>query len=277
MAAQQDSVVSTYSPSLRGKRVLVLEDRLLNQNVIQKQLKKLGIDCVLAADGVKGLEMLAHQQFDLILCDCSMPMMNGYEFTQALRLRESARRDGHHMPVIALTANAFREDVERCLKAGMDDFISKPVTMDRLAAMLVRWLSPPGTTATAAVDQEKTDDIKVTPMIDIRALAEILGTNKPEMLNEVLAEFVGVAGNSLSNVEAAVTSGDPDRIKLAAHGAKGEARCAAAIGLAGLYSELERRAKDDDRAVSLELLIRTAVEVKHVRDFIQERLGGHVS
>jgi HPt (histidine-containing phosphotransfer) domain-containing protein len=179
--------------------------------------------------------------------------------------------------VIALTANAFREDVERCLKAGMDDFISKPVTMGRLAAMLVRWLSPPGTTATAAVEQEKTDDIKVRPTIDIGALAEILGTSKPDMLNEVLAEFVGAAGDSLSNVEAAVSSGDPDRIKAAAHGAKGEARCAAAVRLAGLYSELEHKAESGDQAVSRELVARTAVEVRRVEDFIRERLGVHVS
>ena len=136
LAEQQESVASAYSPSLSGKRVLILEDRLLNQTVIQKQLKKLGVDCMLVANGVKGLEMLDRQRFDLILCDCSMPVMNGYEFTRALRQQESAQVDDRRVPVIALTANAFREDVDRCLENGMDDFISKPVTMDRLAAML---------------------------------------------------------------------------------------------------------------------------------------------
>ena len=143
IAGQQESVASAYGPTLVGKRVLVLEDRLLNQTVIQKQLRKLGVDCALVDNGVKGLEMLDRQRFDLILCDCSMPVMNGYEFTQALRLRESTQPVARHIPVIALTANAFREDVDRCLISGMDDFISKPVTIDRLAATMFRWLNRP--------------------------------------------------------------------------------------------------------------------------------------
>jgi signal transduction histidine kinase/DNA-binding NarL/FixJ family response regulator/HPt (histidine-containing phosphotransfer) domain-containing protein len=276
LAELQDSVASAYSPSLSGKRVLILEDRLLNQTVIQKQLKKLGVDCVLVANGVMGLEMLDRQRFDLILCDCSMPVMNGYEFTQALRRRESAQVNDRRVPVIALTANAFREDVDRCLESGMDDFISKPVTMDRLAAMLLRWLSP-NAPAAAALGRAQTDHVGTAPTIDIGALAEILGTNEPEMLNEVLAQFVSVVVESLSNVDAAVSSGDPDRIKAAAHGAKGEARCSAAIGLAGLYSELESQAKNNDRAASQELIARTEVEVRRVERFIRERLGGKVS
>ena len=276
LAEQQESVASAYSPSLSGKRVLILEDRLLNQTVIQKQLKKLGVDCVLVVNGVKGLEMLDRQRFDLILCDCSMPVMNGYEFTRALRRRESAQVDDRRLPVIALTANAFREDVDRCLQSGMDDFISKPVTMDRLAAMLLRWLNPHAPVA-AASDRAPSDDAGTAPTIDIGALGEILGTTEPEMLDEVLAQFVSVAVESLSNVEAAVSSGDPDRIKAAAHGAKGEARCSAAMVLAGLYSELESQAEKNDRAAWQELIARTEVEVRRVEHFIQKRLRGKVS
>ena len=109
-------------------------------------------------------------------------------------------------------------------------------------------------------------------------MTEILGTNEPELLNEVLAQFVGAAADSLANVDAAVSSGDPERIQAAAHGAKGEARCAAANGLAGLYAELERNAKDKnaDRAVSRELMARTAVELLRVENFIQGRLGAEL-
>jgi signal transduction histidine kinase/CheY-like chemotaxis protein/HPt (histidine-containing phosphotransfer) domain-containing protein len=275
MAEQLESVATAFSPSLVGKRVLVLEDRLLNQTVVQKQLKKLGVDCVVVANGLMGLEMLNCQKFDLILCDCSMPVMNGYEFTQALRRKESVKIGGCRMPVIALTANAFREDVDRCLESGMDDFISKPVTMDRLAAMLVRWLSPAAPAAAPIRIQIARPGL--TPTIDLVGLAEILGTKEPETLNEVLEEFIGVALDSLSNVDAAVSSGDPDRIKAAAHGAKGEARCAAAIGLAALYADLERKAKDPDSASLRQTIASIALELRSVEVFIRERLEARVS
>jgi signal transduction histidine kinase/HPt (histidine-containing phosphotransfer) domain-containing protein/ActR/RegA family two-component response regulator len=273
---QQESVGSANSRSLRGKRVLVLEDRLLNQTVIQKQLTKLGIDCVLVTNGARGLEVFDRQQFDIILCDCSMPVMNGYEFTQALRLRESAQEGSSRIPVIALTANAFREDMDRCLQSGMDDFISKPVTMDRLAAVLLRWLSPlpPPLSEISGLQASDTPEALA---IDMGGLVEVLGSNDPKVLNEVLAQFVEAAAESLVSVHEAVSSGDPDRIKAAAHGAKGEARCAAAIGLADLYAELERRAKDKDSVASNDLIVRTAAELRRVERFVRERLGAKPS
>jgi len=272
LAAQQAAVVSAFGSVLNGTHVLVLEDRLVNQTVIQKQLKKLGIDCTLAINGIKGLETLDRQRFDLILCDCSMPEMNGYDFTRVLRRREAAASGGRRIPVIALTANAFHEDADKCFEAGMDDFISKPVTMDRLAAMLVRWLSPLDRTL-AVTDQTHREDVVIRHKIDIGVLSEILGTDEPETLNQVLSEFLATARSSLSGVEAAVLSGSSDHVEVAAHSAKGEARCAAATGLSELYAELERLAKAGDRAGVQSLAVRAATELRHVEDYIRERLG----
>lgn len=275
LADQQESVASAYSSTLSGKRVLVLEDRLLNQTVIQKQLKKLGVECVLVGNGRKGLEMLDRQQFDLVLCDCSMPEMNGYEFTQAVRIQEAALSVARHIPVIALTANAFREDVDRCIETGMDDFISKPVTMDRLAATLFRSLSLCASEPVTSGEAQATNSAAF-PTIDLGALSEILGTRDSETLNEVLAQFAGVAVDSLSNVEAALSSGDFERIVSAAHGAKGEARCAAALALAVLYAELERKGHDIGRAAAQEITGRISAEVHRVKSYIRERLGATV-
>jgi len=269
LAAQQAAVVSAFGPSLRGARILVLEDRLINQTVIQKQLKKLGIDCALAFNGIGGFEMLERQRFDLILCDCSMPEMNGYDFTRALRVREAAAGVGFRVPVIALTANAFREDADKCFEAGMDDFISKPVTMDRLAAMLVRWLSR--SPLAAATDYPRARPAEEPPTIDLTGLAEILGSGEPALLDEVLAEFLAIAPASLADVAAAVSSNDPAQIRAAAHGAKGEARCAAAVGLAELYTELDHRAEAGDQTASRELVARAAAELHRIEAFIQGR------
>ena len=271
LAARQVALVSDFGPTISGARVLVLEDRLVNQTVIRKQLKKLGIDCTLAANGLKGLEALDNQEFDLILCDCSMPEMNGYDFTRVLRLREATAGDDRRLPVVALTANAFREDAEKCFEAGMSDFMSKPVTMDRLAAVLARWLAPPGS-AMAAGSPTDTVETTMAPMIDLVGLAEILGTDEPDTLNQVLVDFMSVVGLSLAEVAAAVASGDPAGIQAAAHGAKGEAQCAAATLLADLYAELYRQAKDGDPALSRWLLDQATSEVRRVEEFIRRRL-----
>jgi signal transduction histidine kinase/CheY-like chemotaxis protein len=268
LAAQHAAFVQAIGPAIGGSRVLVLEDRLVNQTVIRKQLKKLGINCVLVANGALGLEALTRQEFDLVLCDCSMPEMNGYDFTRALRHREAETGGDRRLPVIALTANAFREDADKCREAGMDDFISKPVTMDRLAAVLVRWLTVPGSGAPPAAS-----GTGLGPMIDLSALSDILGSDEPNLLNQVLAEFLAAAGASLSDVESAVATGDPVSIKSAAHGAKGEARCAAATALSDLYAELDRTAKDGDRVVAQRLVARAATELCRVEDFIRGRLA----
>ena len=270
MAAQQAAVVSDFGPAIGGARVLVLEDRLVNQTVIRKQLMKLGIDCTLVENGAKGLEALARQEFDLILCDCSMPTMNGYDFTRALRRWEGSEGSGRRVPVIALTANAFREDADKCFEAGMDDFMSKPVTLDRLAAMLVRWLIGPGPGASSVVQTGGGKPVTM-PMIDLAALAKILGSDEPATLDLVLEEFMAVVGSSLSEVEATVAVGDPIRIRAAAHNAKGEAQYAAATCLAALYAELDSTAKEGDLVVSRQLVGRAAIEVRRVEEFIRGR------
>jgi signal transduction histidine kinase/CheY-like chemotaxis protein/HPt (histidine-containing phosphotransfer) domain-containing protein len=273
LAAQQAAVVSAFGPALKGANVLVLEDRLVNQTVIQKQLKNLGIDCALASNGIKGLKLIERQRFDLILCDCSMPEMNGYDFTRALRQREAAAGAGSRIPVIALTANAFREDSEKCFEAGMDDFMSKPLTMDRLVAMLVRWLSPTVVPPRAAHEHEAPALSKVVSAIDLARLAEILGTGDTDTVNQVLAEFLAAGETSLSEVQSAVSSGDAHGVHAAAHGAKGEALCAAATGLAALYAELERGAKDKDPIAAGKLVACAGVEFRRVELLVRGRLA----
>jgi len=271
MVAQRAAVVSAFGPDIAGTRVLVLEDRLVNQAVIRKQLQKFGIDCELAANGINGLEILDHHAVDLVLCDCSMPQMNGYDFTRALRKREAENPGRQRVPVIALTANAFGEDADKCFEAGMDDFVSKPVTMDRLAAMLAKWLGLSRRAREHAGSLSHGVDMSLQA-IDLKVLAEMLDTETPETLNEVLVEFLAAAGNSLAQVTAAVSSGRRDGIVAAAHGAKGEARCAAAVGLAEIYAELERSASGGDDAISRGMTARAAAELCRVENFIRSRI-----
>lgn len=130
------------APSLR---VIVAEDNAVNQRIIQMQLKKLGINPDLVSNGVELLKAMEQQAYDLVLMDCQMPEMDGYEATR--QLRASGRFP--HLRVIAMTANAMQGDRERCLAAGMDDYLSKPTRADDLRAALARW-SPRANTSTPA-------------------------------------------------------------------------------------------------------------------------------
>ncbi len=132
--------IRAQTPKL-GLKVLVVEDNLVNQEVTQSSLEVLGCQVEVRANGQEALDSLEEQQFDLVLMDCEMPIMDGYEATK--RLREREKRQGGHIPVIALTAHAMDGDRERTLEAGMDDYLSKPFKLETLSAMLQKWAGRP--------------------------------------------------------------------------------------------------------------------------------------
>ncbi|WP_448205800.1 PAS-domain containing protein [Azospirillum sp. sgz302134] len=121
-----------------GALILVAEDNPTNQVVIRKQLEQLGFAALLAGDGAEALRMLRERAFGLLLTDCHMPQLDGYELSQRLRAQE--RDSGRRLPIIALTASALIGEAERCFAAGMDDYLSKPVNMQTLSRTLARWL-----------------------------------------------------------------------------------------------------------------------------------------
>jgi len=118
-------------------RVLVAEDNLVNQKVAVRSLEMLGCDAEVAANGALAIEALKQSDFDIVLMDCQMPVLDGFHASQRIRELEGARK---HTPIIAMTANAMQGDRERCLAAGMDDYMPKPVTLDALDATLRQWL-----------------------------------------------------------------------------------------------------------------------------------------
>jgi signal transduction histidine kinase/ActR/RegA family two-component response regulator len=139
LKARSPTSEKTEKVNLKG-RVLLVEDNPVNEMVARKMLEKLGLDSVTAANGQEALDMLESESVDVVLMDCQMPEMDGFEATQHLREREKIS-GARALPVIAMTANVMEGDRERCLQAGMNDYLGKPVRMDELESMLHRWLS----------------------------------------------------------------------------------------------------------------------------------------
>lgn len=137
-----------------GVRILVIEDNPVNQEVALGMLDKLGFQANVADNGQAGLDHLAEHPVDLVLMDCQMPVLDGYQTTQAIRERE-AEDGGARLPIIALTANAMQGDTEKCLAAGMDDYLAKPFDPERLEEKLDHWLKD---VFAARVTQETADD-----------------------------------------------------------------------------------------------------------------------
>jgi len=142
--AQATSIKETAPSRYTRSRVLLVEDNQVNRLVASRLLKTLGIEPHIAENGAKAVSMIQQQSFDLVLMDCQMPEMDGYEATQAVRLWEqsAAVTAERRLPVIALTANALVGDRERCAVAGMDGYLSKPITRDALSTLLRQWLTP---------------------------------------------------------------------------------------------------------------------------------------
>ncbi len=120
-----------------GARVLIVEDNAANQKVAVRMVERLGYRADTAGNGDEAVKVLRTVDYDLVLMDCQMPEMDGYEATRQIR-----RGERHHTPIVAMTASAMTGDRERCLAAGMDDYISKPIKMHVVAAVLERWLGP---------------------------------------------------------------------------------------------------------------------------------------
>jgi signal transduction histidine kinase/DNA-binding NarL/FixJ family response regulator/HPt (histidine-containing phosphotransfer) domain-containing protein len=229
-----------------GLRVLVVEDNPVNQTLAQHQLAQLGLRSAVAQHGEEALRLLDTERFDLILMDIQMPVMGGFRATAEIRRREGTTQ---HTPVVAMTAHALPTDRQRCLDAGMDDYLAKPVQLETLAQALARWLGPlpqmpPAPTAetSAAGSMASSEDgqaVDPATLDKLRTLGERSGR---DVLGKVVAIFHSEAPNRLGRLHEASAKADREALAFTAHSLRGSSGTLGARRMADLCKLLESEA-----------------------------------
>lgn len=228
-------------------RVLLAEDIPTNQKVALFMLRRLGIEVDIANDGIEALALSGERDYDLILMDCRMPELDGYEATRRIREREQAFEPGMRVPILALTANATEEDRQACLTAGMDDFIPKPFNLDELGEALKRWLKPISTGSEAQPAAATGEEKRITK-VDSRSLVdtgvvEALRSELSTDFNHLLESFAESTRDSLEALEEACRRSAKEEIVRRAQGIRSAGRGLGAVRLASLAEALSFQAK----------------------------------
>ncbi|MES9994388.1 MAG: response regulator [Candidatus Thiodiazotropha sp.] len=263
----EDREVANRHTRLAG-RVLVVEDNPVNQAVVKKMLEKAGLSPITANDGVEAMDAMHDEQFDVVLMDCQMPRMDGYEATEAIRDRE-VTQGLMRTPVIAMTANAMAGDRERCLAVGMDDYLSKPVKPAQLENMLRQWLpmeemisqgdastlveesghedlaSPSGIISSEDLESSGDANMSAGGMIDRSVLEELYEIMEDEFVS-VLESYLKSAPGLMHGIRDAVKDRDMDALVKSAHPLKSSSANVGAMELSILARELEFKGRQND-------------------------------
>jgi CheY-like chemotaxis protein/HPt (histidine-containing phosphotransfer) domain-containing protein len=223
------------------QRVLLVEDSVPNQKVAIAMLQSQGHTVVVAKDGQEALGLFAAQEFDAILMDVQMPDMDGFACTAAIRSAEA--HTGAHIPIIAMTAHALVGDREKCLAAGMDDYVSKPIRREELFRALASAVAPTR-----------------GPVDFANMLSQLAGDRAA--LREVVTAYVTETRENLERLPALIASGSWHEVRRLAHTTKGAMRAFGAAEAQALAESLEQLAEMDDRSSAAELFSRmkSAVE-----------------
>ena len=269
--------VAEPTQNLAGKpvRILVAEDSPLNRQVALKQLEKLGYQADAVSDGAQVLDALSRTAYDIILMDCRMPGMSGYEAAWQIRNLEKENPEGtppsERVYIIAMTANAEADNREKCRLAGMDGFINKPVQLSELEASLLRALA-----ARAALG---TIDEVIDPVV-IVGLRQLATPGKPDPVAELIDLFLEEAPQQLDAMDNAIAENDSSSLAQtisAATTLKGSASNLGARGLAALCDEIEQTAKTAPLIETKPLVDRARQEYAKVRQSLETIKAGSTS
>jgi signal transduction histidine kinase/DNA-binding NarL/FixJ family response regulator len=235
---------SVATRGVRPSRILVGEDNAINRQVISAMLRALGCEVALAHDGKQVVESWRRGGYDAILMDCQMPEMSGFEAARAIRREERGTR----LPIIALTAQAYAEDRERCERAGMDDHLPKPVSRDQLRSMLAKWLVGSRPPAALAPMASATQPERHLDVVALDRLLADLGEGSAELLVQLVDGFLSDLPEAVGRMRAALGEGVLQRVAAEAHRLRSSTGNLGMTGLSASCRRIELSAKSEDRA-----------------------------
>ncbi|WP_461538703.1 hybrid sensor histidine kinase/response regulator [Spongorhabdus nitratireducens] len=253
----------TLQKSFQGESILLVEDNIVNQKVAISILSKMGLNVEVASDGQEAVDATADKNYNLVLMDCQMPVMSGYEATRNIRRREEQQRKPR-LPVIAMTANAMAGDREKCLAAGMDDYLSKPIKAGLLQEKLATWLygdkqadavqqvqesnnssAEQSTTDDVATNNEPEEPMDDTGLIDDTTL-ETLKEIMEDEFGSLIESYLEDSPRHVDDIHKANQEADKDILIRAAHTLKSSSNNVGALILGEVAKEIEQLAKSGD-------------------------------
>jgi CheY-like chemotaxis protein len=238
-------------------RVLLAEDNIVNQRVAMMQIQKLGHRVDAVFNGREAVEALERADYDLVLMDCQMPVMDGYEATDEIRRREGQSR---RIPIIGMTAHAIGGDRERCLEAGMDDYVTKPVRIEALGDAVERWAHARG------AQTESDESLDPLMIAKLRRVEEEIGVG---IVSEVIDAFLNLTPQRLADMQSALKDGDLMTFAEVALSLKGSCGYLGARRMEKLCSRLESEARDFSLDANHRFLTRLNEEFESVRPLLE--------
>ena len=239
--------------------ILLAEDNIVNQKVAKRVLEKLGYHVDAVANGMEAVKVLGAIPYDIVLMDCQMPEMDGYEATGHIRGMEQ----DEHTPIIAMTAGAMQGDRERCLEAGMDDYVTKPFIPKTLAEVIDKWLN------TSAADQpNETAQQKDAPEEKVFDKADLLSRlmGDEALARELIEAFLDDTPHQLTELRKALENGDAPLARRQAHTIKGASANIGAIALREVAGSMEATAEADNMADTVSQMPRLARQFEVLKE-----------
>jgi PAS domain S-box-containing protein len=254
----------TEAPRFSDKRILLAEDNYINQQVAVRQLRKLGYHADVVADGLEVLEALETTEYDLILMDCQMPEMDGYEATAEIRRREG---NGKHIMIVAMTAHALEGDRAKCMAVGMDDYISKPVEPQELARVLEKVLTQTPSEEIAGSEPP----LEGSEPVDMERLYLAVGDD-PQELSSILNLYFRQMTENLAKLDAAISSGNSRDVRLIAHNCAGVSATCGMTAVVEPFRQLQHMGTAGELDGARELHEYISREFKRVEQFLSGSL-----